>query len=134
MAEVLQRVSVDKAPSGGVTLAQIVRMLQADAAPRAAVALQTAAVKVEVTDCTLCLIFVVLVPALCKHSALGPPHTCNKHQGSNDQLFAASSFWNAEQTKKLSTAMVQARVALWHQGSKVERLMAQTSLCCCCWT
>ena len=73
--EVLQRVSVDKAPPSGVTLTEIVCMLQAHAPAGAAVTLQPADVQVQMADGTLCIVLVILVEALggvCASGTLDP--------------------------------------------------------------
>lgn len=73
--EVLQRVSVDKAPPSGVTLTEIVGMLQAHTPARAAVTLQPADVQVQMADGTLCIVLVILVEALggvCASGTLDP--------------------------------------------------------------
>ena len=73
--QILQGVSVDEAPPGGITLAQVVCVLQADTPAGAAVTLQPAAVQVQVADCTFCLVFIILVETSRQISAPGALHT-----------------------------------------------------------
>lgn len=62
--QILQGVSVDQAPSGWITFAQVVGMVQTHTPPWTTVAFQPADMQVQVADCTLCLIFVIFVEAL----------------------------------------------------------------------
>ena len=64
LVQILQGVSVHQSPPGWVALTQVVSMLQAHPPAWAAVALQPADVRVQVADCTLCLVFVIFVEAL----------------------------------------------------------------------
>ncbi len=75
--QILQGVSVDQAPSGGVTLTQLVCMLQAHTPARTAVAFQPTGVKIQVADGTLCFILVIFVEALCGVSASGALDACD---------------------------------------------------------
>ena len=77
MVQIFQRVSVDEAPPGWVTLTQVVCMMQAHTAARTAVTLQPTDVQVQVADGTLCFIFVIFVEALQGTSAPGALDTCD---------------------------------------------------------
>ncbi len=75
--QIFQGVSVDKAPPGRVTLAQVVCMMQAHTPARTAVTLQPTDMQVQVADGTLCFILVILVEALQGISVPGALHTCD---------------------------------------------------------
>jgi len=75
--QIFQGVSVDEAPPGRVTLAQVVCMMQAHTPARTAVTLQPTDMQVQVADGTLCFILVIFVEALQGISTPGALDTCD---------------------------------------------------------
>lgn len=80
--KVLQGVAVDQAPPAGVTLTQVVCMVQANPSPRAATTLQPADMEVQVADAALRLLLVILVEAFSQSGTTGMLHACNGLEGS----------------------------------------------------